>query len=170
MLYSCVREAGGATPSAIMFVEPPKRRADIQLELPRDWVRRHNHAAWLRVMELRDAASRLRDGTGRAALGAGPAPVRFRRIRIEDAEYAVLISLDRTAEFPDSRLAIGIETRALEATSAAIRGNGDEVLGAYRPRPLRETEGRLPLSVLPGGTLFGLVAVNTFEGFIDVVL
>ena len=60
-----LREAGDTSneTSLIAFVDPEPEAPENPVEFPSDLVRRANYAAWLSVMGLDDAASRLRGGS-----------------------------------------------------------------------------------------------------------
>lgn len=168
-VYSCLREVGNSTPSAIVFVDPPERKGVVQVEFPNNWVRRQNYAAWLRVMGLRDAANRLRVGGSGLLSDKGPSPVKFRRAQVHGRDFALLTSLDRPQDFPDTRFAVGIDLEALQMVSATIQGSSG-ALADFVPKPAPRFEGEPPLSILPDGTLFGLVKVAAMKGTAEVVL
>jgi hypothetical protein len=168
-VYSCLREAGGATPSAISFVDPPERKGGFQIELPESWVRRHNYAAWLRFMGLRSAANRLREGGKVPEDGKEPRPERFRRLNLYEREFLVLTSHERPDSFPDKRFAIGMERSALKMVGATIQGSPEALLD-YVPQPIQLEGASAPLSILSDGTLLGLVDVANLDGTEDVLL
>lgn len=169
VMYSCLREAGSGTPSAITFVDPPEQKAEFQIEFPEEWVRRHNYAAWLRVMGLRGAADRLRGNSEQPKTIADAPTTRFRRVRLNDRDFLVLASLDRLEGFPDKRFAIGIDRSALQMVSKTIHGSAGALL-EYVPQPFRAADEDVPLSIFPDGSLFGLVDAKQFEGAEDILL
>lgn len=161
--YSCLREVGNATRSAIVFVDPPGEKGDgPHVRLPEDWTRRQNYAAWLRAMGLPEAAERL---SSRAKRTAGePADVLMPVVAIDGRRYGVLSSFERPMYSSRMRFAIGIEVDALRAIGDAIAGSPDALL-KYQPQRREEGERAEPLSILSDGTLFGLIHRKSFERF-----
>jgi len=155
-VYSCLRETGNPTDSAMMFVDPPGEKGDFQIELPGDWVRRRNYAAWLKVMGLRDAAARLENPSQFFKDMPRARSTRLRVARVSGREFAVLTSLDRSATFKNRRFAIGMDLAALQAVEAAIAGS-NESLPAYEPLRVTELDSDVPLSILGDGSIFGLI-------------
>lgn len=85
-----LREAGDGHDegSLIAFVDPEGQNdADLTVELPPDWVRRGNYAAWLLGMGFADAANALRNGIGREGIGVS-LPVK--RVGRHDYAYVVM--------------------------------------------------------------------------------
>lgn len=162
-LYSCLRETGNPTASAIVFVDPPERRGDFNIELPADWVRRHNYAAWLRLMGLPDAADRLRAQPEWHKVDHTPTTVRFSIVDIGGREFAVRTARGRTKHLPHSLFVIGLEVNALRAISAAIGGSADE-LKAHSGQPGPQFDQASRLSIFRDGTVFGLVDLRSFKG------
>ena len=159
--YSCLREVGNSTRSALIFVDPPGTAGEgPPVKLPEDWARRQNYAGWLRATGLPDAAGRLRASPDTKMAGE-PIAVPMAVVAIGGKRYGVLTSFDR---LPSMRFAIGIEVDALRAISAAIAGSPAKLL-EYQPQRREEGEQTEPLSILSDGTLFGLVHRKSFEQF-----
>lgn len=162
-VYSCLREMGNATPSSIVFVDPPGQKGGIQIELPLDWVRRQNYAAWLRVMGLRDAADRLRSASESAKIDRGPQEIGMRIANIQEREFAILWSIERPLAFLHTRFCIGVDAKALRAVSAAIQGSPNALLD-YSPLRPDDVDREAPMSILSDGTIFGLISREDFAG------
>lgn len=112
-VYSCLREMGCATPSALIFVDPPEQKPRTPIELPTFWVRQQNYAGWLEVMGFRDAARRLRSGQ----TGDGHS-VTVAIQKMEGREFALLPFM-RTGPLSGSLWA-GIDLEILKAIAAEI--------------------------------------------------
>lgn len=155
-VYSCMRETGNPTGSAIIFVDPPSSKGEFRIELPGDWARRRNYAAWLKVMGAWGAAERLE---GLPTLEVGSQARRrtnFRIAKISGREFAIVPSLQRPALFKNMRFAIGMEVAALKAVEAAIDGSTDALL-AYEASGATDIDPAIPLSILGDGTIFGVI-------------
>lgn len=155
-VYSCLREAGNPTPSALIFVDPPLKRVSEPIELPEAWVRRHNYAAWLRVMGLDQTAKALREDA-REGHGSVELPV----ITIGGRRFAM------SHFFPQVKrgrwLCMGLDVGAMTAIGRALRGNVSDLM-AIEGTPLTDSAKVAltdrDLSIFPDGSLFGLVDIN----------
>lgn len=156
-VYSCLREVGNSTPSALIYVDPPEERGDFQFELPPDWVRRNNYAAWLRLMELDDAARRLLPSSTGLDAKSEPKSEQLRICEVGGRVFA-LANLGRRAHTRRIYFTAGIEVGALEAICSAIRGDASQLL-EYQAMPTLDVErpSSLQASVLGDGTFFGAV-------------
>lgn len=61
VFLSHMREAGHREKSALIFVDPPADQIIDPVDVPEDWLKRHNYAAWLTIMGFPRPAQRLRD-------------------------------------------------------------------------------------------------------------
>lgn len=160
-VFSCLREAGNKTNSAIIFVDPPGKESDgPRIKFPEDWVRRQNYGGWLRAMGLPEAANRLLAGSDREITGK-PEPVPMSIVAINGRRYCVLTSVERPNHLKGMRFAIGIEMDAIQALSSTIAGAQGALL-EYQPQQSEEWERSESLSILSDGTLFGLVPRKSF--------
>ncbi|SMC51193.1 hypothetical protein SAMN06297251_10381 [Fulvimarina manganoxydans] len=160
--YSCLRETGNSTRSAIVFVDPPGKEDDgPQVHLPKDWVRRQNYAAWLRVMGLHDASNRLKSNRDTEITG-GPSDVLMPVVAIDGRRYGILRLSEPSINLIEMSFVIGIEVGALRAISDSIAGE-PKALIEYQPYRREEREQAEPLSILSDGTLFGLIRRKRVE-------
>jgi hypothetical protein len=162
-VYSCLRETGWTAPSSISFVDPPERKDDVHLELPRDWVRRHNYAGWLRVMGLPDAANRLWDTPDMPKPKSDAAEVRFRIGVLRGRKFALWMLPLPHYRRGGTGFCIGVEVEALRRVSAAIQGSSDMLL-AYRPENEPDEQLSAALSIFGDGTIFGFAKDLEFAG------
>ena len=149
-VYSCLREVSATTPSAIIFVDPPKQYDDHPIELPETWVKRQNYAGWLTAMGLGQSAEKLRN-----RVEGEPQIVTLITREIQDQEYAfVTIGILKYQDI----VSIGINVVALEAISSALRGD-EEALAKSRIEQGRAKAdiAEEPYSIFPDGTFLGMV-------------
>jgi hypothetical protein len=168
-VYSCLRETDNVTPSALVFVDPPGQKGSIQVELPSDWVRRQNYAAWLRVMGLRDAAVRLRSASEFSKIEGKPTETRMRIVTVQGRNFAVLRAVERPLSFRGTRFSVGMDVDALRAVSNAIQGSPDALI-EYSPLRRDDVVRGAPMSILSDGTIFGLAPLKDFAGTEDFLL
>lgn len=149
-VYSCLREAGATTPSAITFVDPPKQYDDRSIELPETWVKRQNYAGWLTAMGLGQSAEKLRN----RAEGE-PQVAMLITCKIQDQEYALVpFGISKHQEI----LSMGINVVALEAISAALRGDEEALAKSRMERGrIKADIAEAPYSIFPDGTFLGMV-------------
>ena len=155
-VYSCLREAGNPTPSALIFVDPSKDIDSDPIELPEAWVRRRNYAAWMRVMGLDQTAKALREGA-RDDRRSAALPV----ITLEGRRFAM------SSFLPQDRwglwLCTGLDVRAMTAIGRSLRGDDSDLM-AIEGTPLTDSAKVAPAdrnwSIFPDGSFFGLVNEN----------
>ncbi len=166
-VLSCIRKADLATPSALIYVDPPAEDTGKDgIPVPPSWVRRQNYATWLNAMGLHGPARRLRDG-GEYSLEAYPFRVvdyRSLRLAIPDDWYTMA---------PFWRAQPAIEMGALKAISAALRGDDTALLayGTYGTERTADTAYTPENGSLMGdGTYFGEIEPFKREDRIKVEL
>lgn len=167
-----LRESGDTSgeTSLIAFVDPEPQVPENPVEFPRDAVRRANYAAWLSLMGLDEAATRLRGGE------AEPQRYEFPLLALGGRQYAVSIaSVMPRYSNPSSREfwgdlhdwrawpllwfrhgidieLVGLDLKVLRALSSATRSADPSELMALEPSERRDTPDELD-----GGTFYGSV-------------
>ena len=161
-VYTCLRETGSGTPSALVFVDPAGQDTIGPVELPEDWARRRNYAAWVTFMGFPDTARSLRGTQIRDGV-AVDLPV----FRIGDRDIAVSSVLGHAPK--GKWVGAGLEVRALEAIGAAVSSDDRQLMNyagdfadGIGSAGLPEANG----SIFPDGSWFGEIDGNTpFRGF-----
>lgn len=171
--------------SLIALVDPEGREdTDLAVELPDDWIRRGNYAAWLLGMGLTDAANALRNGTGRdgvtislpikrvggrdyacAVTGAAISPRHFRGFMREMQhhwphwpEWFVFGPWRDALELS----VIGLRVDVLDTISRAIAFPVEADLLGIEPQFETATE-QFEGSVMPDGSMCGSVTADSFR-------
>lgn len=150
VVYSCLREAGATTPSAITFVDPPKQYDDHPIDLPETWVKRQNYAAWLTAMGLGQSAEKLRN-----CVEDEPQIVTLITREIQDQVYAfVPLGISKHKAI----FSMGINVVALEAIGSALRGDEEALAKSRIERGRTKADiAEAPYSIFPDGTFLGMV-------------
>lgn len=117
-VYSCLREEGDPTPSALIFVDPPSRPGSDPIKIPKDWVRRQNYSAWLRVMGFEVAAENLRHGIRERTV-----KTEFLVVNAEGREFAV--PLHQPGPYYKDSQVVGLEVHVLRSLSGYLSGDTD---------------------------------------------
>ncbi len=162
-VYSCFREVGLSAPSALIFVDPPGKQGNVEIALPKDFVRRQNYSAWLMAMGLTTFARRLRrDHEG------SPQTVELLVFEFDGLKFAGVAFL-----YPDvsSKIyAIAIELKAVQAISNALRGDNEALIN-YRGISEELTQNlNRPGSLMLDGTYFGPLPEKEIIGFVTFEL
>lgn len=156
-LYSCLREADNAVPSALIFVDPPQQPIRQPVEIPQSEVRRRNYAAWLSGMGLIETARKLQKPDRDSRKG-----IEFPVFQIGTRLFACTVE---SASFNEGRwLAKGLEVSAIKAISAALGGDNDLLL-AYEGLDVAPSEIDSG-SAFPDGSYFGEIGeYANFRGY-----
>ncbi|MCW4578856.1 hypothetical protein, partial [Gluconacetobacter entanii] len=161
-LYSCLRATGNATPSAVIFVDPPEQPTRQPVEIPHDQVRRRNYAAWLRAMGLTETAQALLESNR-----DGRREIRLPLIQIGPFQFACTVSSG--SNNAERWLGMGLEVSVLNAISAALDGKNGPLL-AYDGLDIAMEEIEFG-SIFPDGSYFGMLDVNAnFVGYQNFLL
>lgn len=163
-VYSCLREAGNLTPSALIFVDPPTKTDPNPIELPETWVRRRNYAAWMRVMGFDKAAAELREGVrdGRRSVSLPVMTIEGRRF---------VMSMSSLFWHHTRRwLCAGLDVSAMTAIGRSLRGDDSYLMALDETLSTDGTE--VPLSnrnwsIFPDGSFFGLVDASAMPAHFD---
>lgn len=156
-VYSCLREAGNPTHSALIFVDPPIKTDPDPIEFSETWVRRRNYAAWMRVMGFDQTAAALRDGAtdGRQSVVLPVVTIGGRRFAM-------------SGFFPQGKwgpwLCTGLEISAMTAIGRSLRGDDTDLMAIEEPPSTDGTTAPLAdrnWSIFPDGSFFGLVDAST---------
>jgi len=170
--------------SLIAFVDPEGRDdADLTVELPPDWVRRGNYAAWLLGMGFAEATNALRNGIAREGVGVS-LPVK--RVGGRDFAYVVTgaqLRPDRARRFTRDMLhewwhwpefwfgpwrdfvqftVLGMRVDVLAAISRAIVVPQEQSLLTVEPATAVDT-GAFGGSVMPDGSMCGAITVESIR-------
>ncbi|MCJ2183697.1 hypothetical protein MTR62_13500 [Novosphingobium sp. 1949] len=152
-VYSCLREVGNPTPSALVFVDPPGETGPNPIDLPETWVRQRNFSAWMRVMGFDAAAAGMISGRRD---GIAPTPVSV--LTIEGRDFA--ISPLMVGPEPGHLLCAGLDMDVMLAIIGYLKGDDASLmtLESIVPRDGGKRQlGDQPWSIFPDGSFFGLV-------------
>ena len=155
-VYSCLREAGNSTPSALIFVDPPIKTDPDPIELPEAWVRRRNYAAWMRAMGFDQTATALREGA-RDDRRSAALPV----ITIEGRRFAMsnFFRQDKWGRW----LCTGLDVSVMTAIGRSLRGDDTDLMaieGTPSTDSVKASLADRNWSIFPDGSFFGLVDGN----------
>lgn len=167
VVYTCMRE-GGWAPSSISIVDP-EGDSSLQegMDLGVEHVIRRNYASWLIAMGLPSVASRLMLGYGGA-----PVPdrinefsrVSFVRFRLGDRDYALpLISIRMSDGYGLGRLVMALDVRVLESLETVLSNPKATMKELLADAELSGGDVGRSVSVLPDGSLFGVVVIPQGE-------
>jgi hypothetical protein len=164
-VYSCLRESGNPVPSALIFVDPPRQLVRQPIDFPEGLVRRHNYAAWLSLMGLRQTATNLisferRDRT----------EVELPVIQIGKRKFAV--SAHSSTEKIHRWVCTGLDVEVVATIGAALDGDDGPLLafGQDLSESIpRSVDGVDYGSIFPDGSYFGLFdersPFHRFQGY-----
>lgn len=154
-VYSCLREIHSATPSALVFVDPPGAPTDDALPVPGGWMWRRNYGGWLKAMGLFGAGRRL---TGEAS--EERSEVALYVADVGGREFAVQVAPKQIES--DKFLVMGLDRKVLAAVARAADKNSTSL--SYHPKEYGLESESEDLSIFPDGSLFGLLSAKSING------
>jgi len=160
VFLSHMRETRHKEKSAFIFVDPPADQIIDPVDVPEDWLKRHNYAAWLTIMGLPGPAQRLR-AKDESRLNKITMPI------FKVGRWKIAATLPCCHWWGRTGFGVGMEAGALEKVSHARAGRVKNLID-YRGLEEVDDRGRFRGSLMHDGSYLGplrrrdLIGVRTF--------
>ncbi|MCY0150221.1 hypothetical protein OEG84_21560 [Hoeflea sp. G2-23] len=162
VFLSQMRETGHKEKSALIFVDPPSDQIIDPVDVPEDWLKRHNYAAWLTIMGLPRPAQRLRARD----------ESRLRKISLpifKVGRWKIVATQPYYHWGFGTGFGVGMEASALEMVSDARSGRVENLIG-YRGLEGVDDEGMFRGSLMHDGSYLGPLRGRDLIGFRTFIL
>ena len=143
VFLSHMRETGHKEKSAFIFVDPPSDQISEPIDVPEDWLKRYNYAAWLTIMGFPRPAQRLRNRDE-----SGLMKISLPIVKVGRWKIAV------TQPFFHWGFGVGMEANTLQMVSDARSGNVENLI-EYRGIEGVDDRGEFLGSLMGDGSYLG---------------